>query len=251
MKHLLPLLLFGISAMAQPRPEKPLPEINERPAATLDRGLTGQSYSLDGQWVSAKMTIPVQAVSTNEEAYESKRNELGLDNIEALQLYRVAYGEENLLMLVKIFRNGHYKYDGIGRKWQKRIGAHYWIFNAREMEKLNDLPSEAAVVKFALRDYGQLADVKPSKIVKRIKKNLIIKPETVRELVFHLKENRGEKTVYFQLAGFNPNEKTVSGVVQDFDRLGNTLYGKPELLQHLYYQLELNAFQRFFQVPLQ
>src|SRR5690606_20541166 len=139
MRSIILLLLISASSLAQMHQNQPLPEIQEETVKIIDEDITGWSKSLDGQWISSEMTIPVRVVSKDAEAYETNESALGMDNISQLLLYKTKYGEEELCTLIKISKSGYYKYSATQQKWQETEDAYYYIFDTKEINSLKDI----------------------------------------------------------------------------------------------------------------
>lgn len=247
MRSLLLLLLISSSSFAQIHQNSPIPEILEESKRVIDEELIGWSKSLDGQWFSSEMTIPIRAISQDEEAYETNESELGLDNISQLLLYKINYGEELLYALIKISNSGQYRYSTTQQKWQESEIAYYYIFDKVEMKRITDAEDNTSLVKIPLRDYGALGEVRSKKILASLKKNIIIKDKTDRLLVIALKtDSENADKIYFQFSSQHKIFPDVEGVLHDFKLQGNTVYSSPLLLDYLHYEYDKGAFNKFF-----
>lgn len=246
MKTLLILLLSG-SLMAQVHDSKPLPRVSKEPAHIIDEGITGWSYSKDGQWISADMKIPVRMLATAKEEYDKDENELGLDNILELRLYPVLFGEDTLVALVKIFENGKYDYEATKRGWDTYKTGYYFLFDASELSKLRDLDTTASVIKLNLRDFGSLQDVNTRRLERQLMKNMLVKSETDRHLAMSIRKS--QEKVYFQFASMHEVFADLQGVLHGFGFRGQTLYGKPSLINYIHYEYGLEDFKNFFEIP--
>lgn len=247
MKHLLLLIFIGTGLAAQVHKQMPLPQIQEKSVKIIDEEITGWSYSLDGQWVSDEMTIPVRTVSTREDFYDEEENKLGLDNIEELRLYPTLYGEDTLYILVKIFRGGYYEYSSTKQKWQNTLSAYYYAFNRSELRKLQNPDSGISIVKIPLRDFGLLKDIRRKDVLENLVKNLVVKPQQDRLLVASLEVSETDPgKIFFQFSSQHTIFPDVEGVVKDFSIRGKSVYGNPLLLGYLHYEYDKDAFVRFF-----
>lgn len=233
--------------MAQVHTNKPLPIFAEKPSHTIEDDLTGWSYSKDGQWISAENTIPIRAISTDEDAYDTPENRLGMDNIEELRLYPVLYGQDTLVALVKLYESGSYKLDALKKGWRSSTEAYYFLFDASELKRIKKADS-LMVVKIDLRDYGRLHDVSPRHLLDELTSRVMVRSETDRQLVL-LTENGEDNTTYFQLASMSSVFEDVEGVLKDFTLRAETLYGTPALLDYLHYAYSTENFYRFFSLP--
>ncbi len=251
MRKLLILLTLSQWLSAQPRQSKPLPKLSEKPLKVLDEGITGWSYSLDGQWVSAEMKIPVRLISTNEDEYDTRINRLGNDNIEELQLYPVIYGNDTLVMLVKLYETGQYRYQHTQKGWDDHLMAYYFIFNQGELNQLQTIDTNTTNIELPLRDFGLISNTSPGKVAEDIGKRLIIKPSTGRLLTFTIRKIGESEKIQFQFASLHEIFPGVEGVLNDFTLKGKSVYGNRLLLDYLYYEMDQSTFKDFFSLPSQ
>lgn len=249
MRKLIVLLTLTQWVMAQPRENKPLPVFTKEPVKVIDDDITGWSFSKDGQWISDDMRIPVRLISTNEDEYKTRVNELGNDNIEELQLYPILYGSDTLVMLVKLYETGSYKYEHTQKGWEDQTIAYYFIFDHKELRQLRFMTEKAKVFELALKDFGQIADTKPKRVLDAIREKIIIKESTDRFLTFMARKLNDPEVIQFQFASLHDVFTDVEGVLNDFQLRGKSIYGKPLLLDYLYYEVDQKLFIDFFTLP--
>lgn len=246
MRSLLLLLLVSTSSLAQIHKNQPIPEIIEESVKIIDEGIIGWSKSLDGQWISSEMTIPIRAISQDELAYESDESELGMDNISHLRLYKTIYGDETLYILIKIFKSGYYRYSATQQKWQETEVAYYYIFEDLELKSLSKVSETANLIKIPLRDYGSLGEIKSKRLLETLQKNILIKDNTDRFLVITVKlDGEHADKIYFQFSSQHKVFPDVEGVLQDLKVRGKTLYNTPLLLDYLHYEYDHKSFLDF------
>lgn len=249
MRKLIVLLFLSQGLLAQTRENKPLPIFPKKPVKILDEGITGWSLSMDGQWISQEMKIPVRLISTNEDQYETKINSLGNDNIEELQIYPAIYGNDTLIMLVKIYETGAYEYQRTKKGWDDYLLAYYFVIDHKELRKLKAISSEASVIELEMKDFGLVTDVRTRNVLDDIRQKMIVKPETQRRLAFIIRKMDSTGKIQFQFASLHEVFRDVEGVLNDFQLRGRSLYGKEALLDHLYYEMDEDTFKEFFLVP--
>lgn len=239
--------LFSLNLIAQVHKERPLPQISDKAVKTLDEGITGWSFSRDGQWISREMNIPPRAISTNTEVYESNQGKLGLDNISELKLFSVKYGEEDLVALVKTYTDGGYEFQATQRGWEEYSIAYYFVFNKSQLQKLTKANEQTQVIQIPLRDFGTLGTAKKRDVREHIKDKLLIKDTTERVLSMTIK--KVDDTAYFQFASMHKVFDEVEGVLEDFKIRGSTIYGTPRLLEYLHYSYNFDQLLEFFDIP--
>ncbi len=235
--------------IAQEHQNQPLPQVESQPSAVIANNLIGWSLSLDGQWLSEEHIIPPRGISTNEDWYKSDVNKIGIDNISELQLYKLNFGNDTLLALVKVYENGSYRLEATKQGWKKRQDAYYYIFDAADLKSLQEISFEPTIVKIDLRDYGLLRDINADKVVSSLVKSLRILEETDRQLVV-VAQRQQNSNIHFQLSSQHKVFKDVEGVLQDFTLRGESIYGLPKLLDYLHYSYKTADFFNFFNLPL-
>lgn len=73
------------------------------PIGVLEEGVTGWVRTTNGQWISEEGVIPKRFSSFDDKLYEQKHNRLGMDNLHAIEVFDVTYGDERLWAIVKYF----------------------------------------------------------------------------------------------------------------------------------------------------
>lgn len=250
MKPLLLLLLAATSTLiGQVHQNLPIPQLDEASAKVIDEDIIGWSLSLDGQWISEEMKIPVRSVSFDEESYERDANQLGLDNISELILIPAMYGEDSLCILVKMMDNGFYKYKTTKQKWQTNTVGYYYVFNRSHLKDLQNLENGKHTIKIPLRDYGDLGEFKSKHLEEVLLKKMVVEPTTDQLLVaaIQLDEENPDK-IYFQFSSQHNVFPEVEGVVKDLTLNGRTIYGTPILIDYIHYEYGKNAFYEFFKL---
>jgi hypothetical protein len=244
------ILILGVAffltanLLGQDRDNRPLPKFPSQPYAVLKDSVYGWSYSLDGQWLRRQKTIPVIGVSRNKGFYESEENLLGLDNFSSLRAYRIQYGKDSLLCLVKVYKEGRYRYPARKRGWDEFFSAYYFILPfdqwASMLDKYDD--GEVHVLRMEALDGRKLKNVDPDEILAEIKELALLRPDYDRNLAVHLQIVDKPKRVRFQLVSLHDIFPDVEGVRQDFTRNGKTVYGSEVLFDYFYYETDYYQF---------
>lgn len=245
------LVALPLSLSAQARKDRPLPEFSPQPYAVLKDSLKGWSYSLDGQWLSEPSTIPPRGVSQNLPFYEEPENQLGLDNIFRLEAYQVKFGRDTLVCLVKIYRQGTYKYPTRKKGWDEFLNAYYFLVPLEDLKQLKALPpNEVQVVRIVALAGGKLQDIDMRRIREEIKARLVIKDNYDRNLVVTWQYLSEAKKLRFQICSLHDIFPDVEGVRQDFTRRGRSVYGSVALFDYLYYETDYYQFLPLLEGPL-
>jgi hypothetical protein len=251
MKSFLILFLcLPLLSAAQLRENRPLPQFTEEPTSVLADSVSGWSLSLDGQWIQGEKLIYPRLISRDEEAYEQNENSLGVDNFEALQLYPVQYGEDTLILLVKLYTRGFYKYEVSKKGWKTETNAYYFLVEKRDLKNaLSAIDTSVSMLKMGLLDGGMLVDVNPRKVLKDIVATLRVRERYDRVLVVMAQRVPETKKMRFHLFSLHQVFPDVEGVLKDFTMRGKTMYGSRFLFDFLYYETDEKIFNRFFSLP--
>lgn len=243
---------FSLLISAQLREEKPLPMFPEEASSILVDSVAGWSYSKDGQWIKGEKIIYPRLISRNEEAYKAKENYLGIDNFKELQLYPVQYGKDTLLLLIKLFTSGKYKYDISKKGWKTSTDAYYYLFKLKDMRNaMKAVDTTVRMNKIRLMDGGLLTDVNENKVLETIKGNIRVRERYDRVLTLMAQAVPENSSVRFHLFSLHSVFPDVEGILQDLRKSGRSLYGSKELFDYAYYETEDKIFYRFFSMPKQ
>jgi hypothetical protein len=251
MRLIVLLLLFAFQGHSQKRMNDPLPIFSKKPIETLKRGVTGWSFSEDGQWISAKRTIPVITNSLNRSVHKTRENRIGIDNFKEFRIYPIILGSDTLVLLTKFYTDGHYKYRRSKRGWQTFKKCHYYIFNKKALNKLDALKDSIVQnIQIPLLDDGNFIYKTSWGIIGQIKKLAVLDPNYGKELIFTIQPFTQDDKIRFQFFSQHKKYKEdVSGILRDFQLDGYTVYGKLELFDHLYYETDISRFSSFLSVP--
>lgn len=243
----LALLILPFLSLAQERESQALPIFSPLPYYSISDSIVGWSFSSDGQWVQWPNIIPPIGISRNEEFYEAKHNQFGIDNIQKLMAYHVKYGKDTLVCVVKTYKNGEYKYPARKRGWHSYLDAYYNIVYYRDFkkainyfEKQND--EEVHVLRIRSVESRLLSDIKERDLLEEIIANTIIKPTYDRNMVLTLQNNKKEKTLHFHFSNLHEIFNDVEGVRMPFSRRGRSVYGSSQLFDYMYFEIDKNEF---------
>ena len=240
-------LLLPMVVMAQAREEKPLPIIAEEPTGILEENITGWSYSLDGQWMSAKNTIPPRGVSRDKDFYESRENKLGLDNTIELRTYPVKYGDSTLLLILKLYESGTYKYQATKSGWRTQIDGYYYLVPFSALSQLSSLENgKLQRITIEMIQGGRLTDVSPKKVLEALEEQLIVKESYDRNLIMQIRPYKEKNIAQYNLYSLHEIFPDVEGVLRDFTINGKSLYGSKLIMDYFYYEVPLDLFGQLF-----
>ncbi len=250
MRYFILFLFCPFLVFAQLRENRPLPIVAKTPSSELADSITGWSLSKDGQWMSKEKTIYPRLISRDEENYENKENRLGIDNFEKLLLYPVKYGQDTLMLLVKLYTSGSYKYPVTKRGWHTQIDAYYYLFRKAELQAaVRKADTALQLSKISLMDGGLLSNVKEKKVLKEILERLRVRERYDRVLMLMTQRIAKTESMRFHIFSLHRVFPDVEGVYKDFKLRGRTVYGNKILFDYMYYETTDKIFRRFFSLP--
>lgn len=204
------------------------------PIATLDDDLVGWLRSKRGDWIGVENKI---VYDVNQTRNKKKHLALGQDNILAIHVYDVFFGEDRLWLYVKFYQTGEYKYEQRERGWKERIDAYYYLLDPFDLPDLQGIEDNKSYVFLVpTRATGNLKDIKPREITKAVQTNLSLDSKSDRFLSLHLRLEKSSNKAQFQLASVHKIFKGTQGIVNDYLKNDYSLYGDSSLLNYLYYE---------------
>jgi ssDNA-specific exonuclease RecJ len=246
------ILIFGLVhlsflSVAQERESESLPLFDPLPYFSISDSISGWSLSSDGQWIDWPNIIPPIGISRNEDFYEAKHNQFGIDNIKNLSAHHVKYGKDTLICLIKTFSNGEYKYPARKKGWKNYTDAYYCIFHYKDLKKALAFfeekdDEEVHVLRIKTLDSKLLIDIRENNIIENIKASVIINPNYDRNLVLTLQNNKRSETLYFHISNLHEIFYDVEGVRKPFSRRGRSVYGSTQLFNYLYFEVDKKDF---------
>lgn len=248
MRQFLIFILFPFCIWAQDRENRDLPIFESIPYFSVGDSIEGWSYSADGQWLEKANTIPVIGISRNEDFYQNRDNALGIDNISQLLAYKVKYGSDTLICLIKMYRDGEYKYPNRKRGWKEHMAAYYWIVRYRDLKQaLNYFEAQDTNEAFVLRikslEGRILKEVEdPEDVLKQVVSSTIIKPNFDRNLVLTIQVGDEPDRIRFHLCSLHVIFTDVEGVRNNFTKRGRSVYGSVRLFDYLYFEMDKKEF---------
>ncbi len=248
MRRILLLIFIPFCIWAQDRENRDLPIFEPIPYYSVGDSIKGWSFSADGQWISKPKTIPVIGISRNEDFYNNKDNALGIDNIHQLLAYKVKYGSDTLICLVKIFREGEYRYPNRKRGWKERYAGYYWIVRYRDLRNaLNYFEeqdtSEAFVLRIKSLEGRYIKEIEePEEVLDQIVSTTIIKPNFDRNLVLTIQEGDESDQIRIHICSLHVIFTDVEGVRKNFTKRGRSVYGSVKLFDYLYFEMDRKNF---------
>lgn len=253
MRYLLITVLLPFLIFAQKRENRELPIFEPIPYYSVGDSISGWSLSADGQWVSRANTIPVIGISRNEDFYNRKDNALGIDNVKRLLAYKVKYGQDTLICLLKIYTNGQYRYPNRRRGWETFHSGYYWLVRYRDLRNaLNYFDEQDSNEAFVLRIKAlegraikEIDDIDDEEeVLNHIISTTIIKPDFDRNLVLTLQEGSDDNLIRFHICSLHVIFTDVEGVLKNFTKRGRSVYGSVRLFDYLYFEMDRRNFMQ-------
>lgn len=248
MRNLLLCLLIPFLALAQPRNNRELPIFEPLPYFTVGDSITGWSLSSDGQWVSRPQAIPPIGISRNEEFYNREENAIGIDNINQLIGYKVKYGSDTLICLVKVYTDGAYRYPNRRRGWKNFTAGYYWLVRYQDLKSaLNYFDENDTGDTFVLRikslEGRQIKEIEDEEdILKKVVSTTIIKPNFDRNLVLTIQSGSDKNLIRLHMCSLHVVFNDVEGTRSNFTRRGKSVYGSVRLFDYMYFEMDRKDF---------
>jgi len=248
MRRFILFIFFPLSLWAQPRENRDLPIFEPVPYFQVGDSIKGWSYSADGQWISKPKIVPVIGISRNENFYNNQDNALGIDNIHKLIAYKVKYGSDTLICLVKVYRDGAYRYPNRKRGWKEHLAGYYWIIRYRDLNAALDYfeeqdTSEAFVLRIKSLEGRAIKEIEDEEdILEQITSTTIIKPNFDRNLVLTLQKGENDTTLRFHLCSLHVIFTDVEGTRNNFTKRGRSVYGSVRLFDYMYFEINRKDF---------
>ncbi|MFN3951538.1 MAG: hypothetical protein ACK4KT_03930 [Thermaurantimonas sp.] len=251
MKYLSVVLavLFLSEVFSQPKKAEPLIELHGKKYVLIDKGITGYMYSIDGQWISSPMKIPARLNSRDQEGFKSKENALGMDNIVALYMHQINFGDRKLYVLYKFYKEGFYKYAATKKGWKEEVNAYYYVIDDEALQSILNAPKEDVMLKIKLYDSGILRNVKISNVQRKALLQIRIKQEFDRQLIFHIdKSYTGEDVRFFFYSQHKVFKDTEGVLTPDFKISGRSYFAQQQLLKFFYYKIPYEILENFLKM---
>jgi hypothetical protein len=100
-------------------------------------GAKGWTLNQDQRWVSRPNRIPVNFAGQNAMLIDYEKYKLGYDNFISYEFRRLIYGSDSMLMLMKKYRDGYYRYEHIEKGWTEFINCAYWTMATRDLQRFD------------------------------------------------------------------------------------------------------------------
>ena len=245
MKHTAITTLLSLSFLcmvAQHRASTPDMLFGEDPIGIIDEGITGWTYTLDGKWISGENVAYPRIQSRNNAVLNNPPYQFGIDNITQMALHEIIYGSDTVLLLVKFFENGYFKYPRTQSGWKNQKGLHYFVFEKprHKLSSVADTTRQTFTVK--LINSGTLMDVSQRKYVNRIEERINLEEKSNRLLYFDFELYKDTDVLRFMIYANHEVFHDLRGTVTDLEIKGKTLFGTPQLLDYVYFETTFTAF---------
>ena len=234
-----PTILYG-----QTRTNTPEVKISEEPIASMEEGFTGWTYSLDGKWISGENCIYPRLLSVQNDRLKSPPYSLGIDNMKEIQVYEVLYGADTLLLILKPYEDGYFKYASSQTGWRSQKSIHYFIID-KPKSHLNEIQDTLLhTLEYKLYDSGTIQDISLRKAIPEISKRLNLSQKSNRILFLDYQVWKETGVIRFMLYANHEVFHDLRGTVSDITIRGKSLFGTPQLLNYIYFEADLNVFSQ-------
>ncbi len=237
------ILLIVIAAKAQTRESTPDMIFSEEPIGLLEEDITGWTYSLDGKWLSGENVVYPRLQSRNTEKLNKPPYKFGIDNFSKMALHEIHYGRDTLLLLVKFFENGYFKYPRTQSGWKSQKGLHYFVFEKPNQQLVNITDTTRHTFTAKLINSGTLTDVSYRKYLDRVEERVNLEESSNRFLHMDFELYRETDVFRFMIYANHEVFHDLRGTVTDLDIKGKSLFGTPQLLDYVYFETTFTAFR--------
>lgn len=240
------LLMIPALVFSQ-RENQELPLFESIPYFEMRDSIVGWSLSSDGQWLSAPKTVPAIGISRNKSFYEQRDNMLGVDNIQSMIAYKVKFGKDTMICLIKTMTSGYFKYPNRRAGWREQTDMYYWLFKHEDLKNALDYFSandtgQTFVLRIRSFDSKGIPDVDEDEMLDLIKANLLVKPNFDRNFVLTIRKGENRDIIQFHLLSLHAVFTDVEGVLTNFKVKGRTIYGSTRLFDFMYFEADYLNF---------
>lgn len=230
--------------MAQTRVNSPQIQIGEEPIGVLDENFKGWSYSLDGKWISGEQCVYHRILSVQEDLLNSDEQKLGIDNFNEIRVHELYYGKDTLLLLLKPFEAGYYKYPRSKTGWKTELRIHYFVIEKPKeaLAEINDTVFHS--MEYKLYDSGTLNNTSVRRSIDEISQRLNLTKTSNRYLYLDFEVYKSTSVIRFMLYANHEIFHDLQGTVDDLTIRGKSLFGTPQLLNYIYFEADLKAFSQ-------
>ncbi len=187
-------------------------------------------------------------ISRNEDFYQRESNRLGIDNIQKLLAYKVKYGKDTLICLLKIYRDGAFKYPNRRKGWKEFTAGYFWLVRYRDLKQaLNYFEKQDTGEAFVLRikslEGRSIKEIEDERtVLKKIMNSTIVKPDFDRNLVLTIQSSEDPNLIRMHLCSLHVIFTDVEGVRQNFTKRGRSVYGSVRLFDYVYFEMNRKEF---------
>ena len=234
------------------RTNQALPKINPQSIGILTSA-KGWTLCEDGQWASAQNKLPTVFASTSPSMENLEERSLGNDNFSSINLYKLTYGEQEYILLIKKQKNGvHSKYP-IKQGWSTYIVSKYYVFDKSELDQLTSIKDgEPTVIKMKIRISSTLLE--ESATFETIAKDIITEvangekhssQKRYKNLNLIINTNKAKNTIQFLLKENNLFKQYNSNELMESTSDEKIL----DEFKSGYYEMNYDLFSKFMKLP--
>ena len=113
---------------------------------------TGWRLSTDKEWLSLSKTIPQDLLSEHKNLLTYEEYGLGDDNFISYTMKKMSHEGKSYCVLIKMYRDGRYKYPNIREDWFEYTSTIAYIFTEEEFNKINVIDNKINLIEISLVD---------------------------------------------------------------------------------------------------
>ena len=265
--QLMMVMLFALVmtsvGYSQDRVNATLPKISNQDLGSLQKA-TGWLLNVEGQWVSSDNKLPKYSEYTHKVS-TYKGDGLGYDNFSKYEFRELVINSDTLMIFIKGFTDGYYKYSSIKKGWSTHKEYNYYVFKKSELSKFDSITdSEINLIEIDLQYKGNIFLSYNGNYISDIEKEIATKKDgTDSKLIFHVAPYKEKSLVQFQIYvkdSYSEYSKSyyIGGIQSELKAKtpeskyswdGKQIYMTDELFKHLYYEVDYVTFTKFIKLP--
>lgn len=238
---------------SQDRVNATLPKISNQDLGSLQKA-TGWLLNVEGQWVSSDNKLPKYSEYTHKvSTYEG--DGLGYDNFSKYEFRELVINQDTLMIFIKGFTDGYYKYSSIKEGWSTHKEYNYYVFKKSELSKFDSITdSKINLIEIDVEYKGNIFLSYNGNYISDIEKEIATKKdETDSKLIFHLAPYKEKSLVQFQIyvSSYSEYSKSyyIGGIQSEIYSWDGKIYMTDELFKYLYYETDYLTFSKFIKLP--
>ena len=266
-KSLIVTLIISLSfsnLFSQERINKPIPVISSKINSQLTKS-TGWTLNPEEQWVSRSNRIPAFIENEFKILIDYEKDGLGIDNFISYQIRDIKVQDSTYAILIKKYKDGYYKYETINEGWTSYNSVEYYVFNKRELKKLDSIKVDSInLIKIDILYSNSITWISNETYITDIQKAIVKQIEDKKEttenensLIFHIAPYKTKNKVQYQIYSSYSTYNIIGGIMTEHkvkDENGKyswdqkQIYLTNDLFKNCYFETDLLTFNSFLKI---